>query len=161
MSLRSTTVDYEAPKELKQRAVKRAGALTTDAAAARRFWAGKSGRLYRFTVYSLIECPPPGAGVYVLVKRNGSAAGALHVGIATSTAPTLNLAHIRNMEAVTLMGGIIFPPVPAFYSGGKTIDDLVNHTVGRVLDLFDVEHDSIKRWAGVTGPSVSGKKKIK
>lgn len=65
----------------------------------------------------------------------------------------LNLAHIRNMEAVTLMGGVIFPPVPAFYSGGKDIDDLVNHSVGRVLDLFDVEHDSIPRWAGVTGPA--------
>lgn len=70
----------------------------------------------------------------------------------TREAP-LNLAHIRNMEAVTLMGGVIFPPVPAFYSGGKTVDDLVNHTVGRVLDLFDVEHESIKRWAGVTGPA--------
>lgn len=71
----------------------------------------------------------------------------------------LNLAHIRNMEAVTLMGGIIFPPVPAFYSGGKTIDDLVNHTVGRVLDLFDVEHDTIHRWAGVTGPAEPKDKK--
>jgi polyprenyl P-hydroxybenzoate/phenylacrylic acid decarboxylase-like protein len=68
----------------------------------------------------------------------------------------LNLAHIRNMEAVTLMGGVIFPPVPAFYSGGKTIDDLVNHSVGRVLDLFDVEHDTIHRWAGVTGPAEPG-----
>jgi polyprenyl P-hydroxybenzoate/phenylacrylic acid decarboxylase-like protein len=67
----------------------------------------------------------------------------------------LNLAHIRNMEAVTLMGGVIFPPVPAFYSGGKTIDDLVNHSVGRVLDLFDVQHDSIPRWAGITGPAAS------
>jgi 4-hydroxy-3-polyprenylbenzoate decarboxylase len=61
----------------------------------------------------------------------------------------LNLAHLRNMTAVTEMGGIIFPPVPAFYSGAKTIDDLVNHTVGRVLDLFAVEHDSIKRWQGI------------
>jgi polyprenyl P-hydroxybenzoate/phenylacrylic acid decarboxylase-like protein len=61
----------------------------------------------------------------------------------------LNLAHLRNMTAVTEMGGIIFPPVPAFYSGAKTIDDLVNHTVGRVLDLFGVEHDSIKRWQGI------------
>jgi len=78
----------------------------------------------------------------------------------TREAP-LNLAHIRNMESVTLMGGIIFPPVPAFYSGGKTIDDLVNHTVGRVLDLFDVEHESIKRWAGVTGPEQTGDKKRK
>jgi 2,5-furandicarboxylate decarboxylase 2 len=67
----------------------------------------------------------------------------------TREAP-LNLAHIRNMEAVTLMGGVIFPPVPAFYSGGKTIDDLVNHTVGRVLDLFGVEHETIKRrWQGM------------
>lgn len=65
----------------------------------------------------------------------------------------LNLAHIRNMEMVTLMGGVIFPPVPAFYSGGKTVDDLVNHSVGRVLDLFDVEHNTIPRWAGVTGPA--------
>jgi polyprenyl P-hydroxybenzoate/phenylacrylic acid decarboxylase-like protein len=80
--------------------------------------------------------------------------------LVTREAP-LNLAHIRNMESVTLMGGVIFPPVPAFYSGGKTIDDLVNHTVGRVLDLFDVEHESIKRWAGVTGPEQAGDKKSK
>jgi polyprenyl P-hydroxybenzoate/phenylacrylic acid decarboxylase-like protein len=77
----------------------------------------------------------------------------------TREAP-LNLAHIRNMEAVTLMGGVIFPPVPAFYSGGKTVDDLVNHTVGRVLDLFDVEHESIRRWAGVTGPAEITDKKL-
>jgi len=66
----------------------------------------------------------------------------------TREAP-LNLAHIRNMAAVTEMGGVIFPPVPAFYSGAKTIDDLVNHTVGRVLDLFDVEHEKIRRWQGM------------
>ena len=66
----------------------------------------------------------------------------------TREAP-LNLAHIRNMAAVTEMGGVIFPPVPAFYSRAKTIDDLVNHTVGRVLDLFDVEHEAIRRWQGM------------
>lgn len=76
----------------------------------------------------------------------------------TREAP-LNLAHIRNMESVTLMGGVIFPPVPAFYSGGKTIDDLVNHTTGRVLDLFDVQHETIKRWDGITGPAGKPKKK--
>ena len=65
----------------------------------------------------------------------------------TREAP-LNLAHIRNMAAVTEMGGVIFPPVPAFYSGAKTIDDLVNHTVGRVLDLFGA-HESIRRWEGM------------
>ena len=61
----------------------------------------------------------------------------------------LNLAHLRNMTAVTEMGGIIFPPVPALYSGARSIDDLVNHTVGRVLDLFAVEHERIARWRGV------------
>ena len=72
----------------------------------------------------------------------------------TREAP-LNLAHLRNMVAVTEMGGIVFPPVPAFYSGARTIDGLVNHTVGRVLDLFGVEHDSIKRWQGI-GNEVPG-----
>ena len=61
----------------------------------------------------------------------------------------LHLVHLRNMVAVTEMGGIIFPPVPAFYSQAKSIDDLVNHTVGRVLDLFGVQHDSIRRWQGM------------
>ena len=68
--------------------------------------------------------------------------------LVTREAP-LNLAHLRNMVEVTEMGGVIFPPVPAFYSGAKTIDGLVNHTVGRVLDLFGVEHESIKRWQGM------------
>jgi polyprenyl P-hydroxybenzoate/phenylacrylic acid decarboxylase-like protein len=66
----------------------------------------------------------------------------------TREAP-LNLAHIRNMAAVTEMGGVIFPPVPAFYSQAKTIDDLVNHTVGRVLDLFSVDTAGMKRWQGM------------
>ena len=71
----------------------------------------------------------------------------------TREAP-LNLAHLRNMVAVTEMGGVIFPPVPAFYSGAKTIDDLVNHTVGRVLDLFGFEHSTINRWAGIRSDAV-------
>ena len=68
--------------------------------------------------------------------------------LVTREAP-LNLAHLRNMVAVTEMGGVIFPPVPAFYSKAKTIDDIVNHTVGRVLDLFGVEHETISRWKGM------------
>jgi polyprenyl P-hydroxybenzoate/phenylacrylic acid decarboxylase-like protein len=71
----------------------------------------------------------------------------------TREAP-LNLAHLRNMVAVTEMGGVIFPPVPAFYSGARTIDDLVNHTVGRVLDLFHVSHETIKRWQGIGNDAV-------
>jgi polyprenyl P-hydroxybenzoate/phenylacrylic acid decarboxylase-like protein len=65
----------------------------------------------------------------------------------------LNLAHLRNMVQVTEMGGVIFPPVPAFYSRAKTIDAIVNHTVGRVLDLFDVHQDNIARWQGMRAPA--------
>ena len=63
----------------------------------------------------------------------------------------LNLAHLRNMTVVAEMGGIIMPPVPAFYTRPQTIDDIVNHTVGRVLDLFGVEHAGlVNRWNGFT-----------
>ncbi|HLF98714.1 MAG TPA: UbiX family flavin prenyltransferase [Methylococcaceae bacterium] len=51
----------------------------------------------------------------------------------------LNLAHLRNMVAVTEMGGIIYPPLPAFYGGPKTLEKLVDETVGRVLELFGVD----------------------
>jgi len=70
--------------------------------------------------------------------------------LVTREAP-LNLAHLRNMVQVTEMGGVVFPPVPAFYSQSKSVDDLVNHTVGRVLDLCGVEHERIRRWAGMAG----------
>ena len=64
----------------------------------------------------------------------------------------LNLAHLRNMTAVTEMGGIIYPPVPALYQAQNSIDDLVNHTVGRVLDLFGVETTGlVERWRGLSG----------
>src|SRR5881396_373464 len=63
----------------------------------------------------------------------------------------LNLAHLRNMVQVTEMGGIIMPPMPAFYAAPKTIDDLVAHTVGRILDLFGVRTTKVKRWQGLKG----------
>jgi polyprenyl P-hydroxybenzoate/phenylacrylic acid decarboxylase-like protein len=63
----------------------------------------------------------------------------------------LNLAHLRNMVAVTEMGGIVFPPVPALYARPKTIDELVAHTVGRVLDLFGIASKNLKRWQGLDG----------
>jgi 4-hydroxy-3-polyprenylbenzoate decarboxylase len=68
--------------------------------------------------------------------------------LVTREAP-LNLAHLRNMVAVTEMGGIVFPPVPAFYSKVKDINGMVNHTVGRILDLFEVPHENIARWPGL------------
>ncbi|MDI9819526.1 MULTISPECIES: UbiX family flavin prenyltransferase [unclassified Legionella] len=60
----------------------------------------------------------------------------------------LHLGHLQNMTAVTQMGGIIFPPVPAFYNQPQTIDDLINDNVGRVLDLFDIDSGLVKRWGG-------------
>jgi 4-hydroxy-3-polyprenylbenzoate decarboxylase len=61
----------------------------------------------------------------------------------------LNLAHLRNMTAVTEMGGILFPPVPSFYQHPATIDDLVNQTVGRVLDLLGLPQAQAQRWDGL------------
>jgi 4-hydroxy-3-polyprenylbenzoate decarboxylase len=58
----------------------------------------------------------------------------------------LHLGHLRAMVAATEMGAIISPPVPAFYSKPRSIDDIVNHTVGRVLDLFDLDLGIVKRW---------------
>ncbi|WP_038487410.1 UbiX family flavin prenyltransferase [Janthinobacterium agaricidamnosum] len=60
-----------------------------------------------------------------------------------------NLAHLRNMTAVTEMGGIIFPPLPSFYQLPKTIADMVDHTVARVIDLFGIEHGLAPRWNGL------------
>lgn len=61
----------------------------------------------------------------------------------------LNLAHIRNMEAVTLMGGVVFPPVPALYQRPTSIEQMVDHTLARVLDLFGVDTALAPRWDGV------------
>jgi polyprenyl P-hydroxybenzoate/phenylacrylic acid decarboxylase-like protein len=61
----------------------------------------------------------------------------------------LHLGHIRAMEQLTEIGGIILPPVPAFYNHPKTIDDIVNHTIGKVLDLFDIPHTLYKPWEGI------------
>lgn len=60
-----------------------------------------------------------------------------------------NLAHLRNMTAVTEMGGIIFPPLPGFYQRPASIAEMVDHTVGRVLDLFDIQHTLTPRWNGL------------
>ena len=62
----------------------------------------------------------------------------------------LNLAHIRNMASVTEMGGIISPPMPAFYSKPKSLDDVINESVGRVLELFDIDPgDLFEPWLGI------------
>lgn len=58
----------------------------------------------------------------------------------------LNYIHIKNMETVTLAGGTILPPVPAFYHKPETIDDLLRHTCGKVLDQFGIGNDLFQRW---------------
>ena len=66
-----------------------------------------------------------------------------------------NLAHLRNMTAVTEMGGVIFPPLPSFYHKPASIEEMVDHTVGRVIDLFGIEHALAPRWPGMK-PSAAG-----
>ncbi|AYG62497.1 UbiX family flavin prenyltransferase (plasmid) [Rhizobium jaguaris] len=58
----------------------------------------------------------------------------------------LHLGHLRNMVTVTEIGAIVMPPVPAFYCKPKTIDEMIDHTVGRALDLFDIDTGRVKRW---------------
>jgi len=58
----------------------------------------------------------------------------------------LHAGHLRSMLAATENGAIIMPPVPAFYHRPRTIDDIVNQTVGRALDLFDIDAGIVKRW---------------
>ena len=60
----------------------------------------------------------------------------------------LHVGHIRLLLEAAQMGAIIAPPIPAFYGKPKTIDDLVNHSVGRVLDLFDIDSSLVRRWQG-------------
>jgi flavin prenyltransferase len=58
----------------------------------------------------------------------------------------LHLGHLRSLTALAEMGAIIAPPVPAFYPAPQTLEDIVRHTIGRILDLFDIEHDLVRRW---------------
>ena len=59
----------------------------------------------------------------------------------------LHLGHLRHMTAITEMGGVILPPMPAFYHAPKTIMDLVDQTVGKVLDQFEIGHALFRRWS--------------
>ena len=58
----------------------------------------------------------------------------------------LNAIHLRNMLTLTEMGAYVVPPSPAFYQKPKTLDDMVDFVVGRVLEVMDIEHDLYPRW---------------
>ncbi|MEX0807525.1 MAG: UbiX family flavin prenyltransferase [Dongiaceae bacterium] len=78
----------------------------------------------------------------------------------------LHSGHLRNLLSLSEMGAVIAPPVPAFYARPASVADLVDHTVGRVLDLFGIESDLVKRW-GEDAPTaraphqLKGRKKIR
>ncbi len=59
--------------------------------------------------------------------------------------------HLRTMTTLADIGAIVAPIVPAFYNKPKSVDDIINHTVGRLLDYFDIETKLVKRWQG--GPA--------
>lgn len=60
----------------------------------------------------------------------------------------LHAGHTRLLHEAALMNAIICPPMPSFYNAPKTVDDMINHTVGRILDLFDLDSGLVKRWQG-------------
>ena len=63
----------------------------------------------------------------------------------------LHLGHLRTMTTLSEMGAIIAPPVPAFYAKPQTLAEMIDHTLGRVLDLFGFETGMVKRWGGPAG----------
>jgi len=65
----------------------------------------------------------------------------------------LHTGHLRTMTALSEMGAVIAPPVPAFYAKPQTLDEMIDQTLGRVLDLFDLETGLVRRWGE---PSVEG-----
>ena len=63
----------------------------------------------------------------------------------------LHLGHLRTMTALTEMGAIIAPPLPAFYAKPASIEEMVDQSVGRALDLFGLEWSGVRRWGGLKG----------
>ncbi len=64
-----------------------------------------------------------------------------------------HVGHLRTMTALAEMGAVIAPPVPAFYSRPEKLEDMIDHTIGRVLDLFGLETGKLRRWGEETGKS--------
>jgi len=67
----------------------------------------------------------------------------------------LHSGHLRNMLALSDMGAVVAPPVPAFYSRPASLDEMVDHTLGRVLDLFGIDSGTVRRWGEGDTPATS------
>jgi 4-hydroxy-3-polyprenylbenzoate decarboxylase len=67
----------------------------------------------------------------------------------------LHVGHTRLLHEAATMGAIICPPMPAFYGAPQTVDDIINHSVGRILDLFGLDSGLVKRWEGPAGGGAS------
>jgi len=61
----------------------------------------------------------------------------------------LHMGHLELMYKVAQLGGVILPPIPAFYHSPRRIEDLIDHTIGKILDLMEIDHSLYKRWEGV------------
>jgi 4-hydroxy-3-polyprenylbenzoate decarboxylase len=61
----------------------------------------------------------------------------------------LHIGHLKMMERLTEMGAIVMPPVPAFYHRPKTLQDIIDQTIGKALDFFSIEHNLFRRWSGL------------
>ena len=72
----------------------------------------------------------------------------------------LHLGHLRNMEKVTEMGAVVLPPVPAFYHRPQTIQEVIDQTIGKVLDILDIEHNLFPRWSGQPVRKVSRQTRV-
>lgn len=64
----------------------------------------------------------------------------------------LHLGHLRNMAAVTEMGAVVYPPVPAFYANPGSIEEMIDHSLGRAMDLFGIDVSTVRRWGVDRGP---------
>jgi 4-hydroxy-3-polyprenylbenzoate decarboxylase len=73
----------------------------------------------------------------------------------------LHVGHLRAMTHVSEIGAIVMPPVPAFYARPKSLDDMVNHTIGRALDLFGIDNSLVKRWGEAGGSGKPVRKRAK
>jgi len=68
----------------------------------------------------------------------------------------LHAGHCRLLLRAAEIGAVIAPPMPAFYNAPKTLDDVINHNIGRVLDIFDIDSGLVKRWKGAGKPPKAG-----